>query len=175
MIKNESEYKYSQEWAEKFKRSISALDKDEEGKRNNLHKWESNRSVLRYHLEELEREIAEYERLIHCDCREPIEIKVNNFNQLPDVLIKARMAAKISYEELAEIIGIDSEKIKQFEENGYQYASFLELVEVSTALGVEFKIAVMQVDFEEVEIGRKIAAKRQNRKEKMLSTQIIDQ
>jgi ribosome-binding protein aMBF1 (putative translation factor) len=167
MIKNELEYEYSQEWAEKFKRSISAVEKDEEGKRNDLSKWESNRSVLRYHLEELEKEIAEYERLINCDCSQPIEIEVKNFHELADALIKARMAAKISHEELAEIIGFDSGRIKQCEDKKYQCASFGEMLEISAALGIELRNTAIWVNFEEIETGKKIAEKWRKRREKL--------
>ena len=167
MIKNESEYKYSQEWAEKFKRSISAMEKDEEGKRNDLSKWESNRSVLLYHLEELEKEIAEYERLINCDCREPIEIEVENFQELAEALIKARLAAKISHEELAEIVGFDSGRIKQCEDKRYECATFGEILEISAALGIELRNTAIWVNFEEIETGKKIAKKWRKRREEM--------
>jgi len=104
MIKNEFQYEVTQEWVEKFNKSIMEMDRDEEGKRKDFQKWEVSRGVLQYHLEQLNAEIAEYERLINCDNNQPIEIAVNFLNELPDVLIKARMAAKISEKELAEII-----------------------------------------------------------------------
>jgi len=89
--------------------------------------------------------------LIKCDKSEPIEIVVENFNKLPDALIKARIAAKMSEKELAEMLGIDPERIKEHEAKNYRYASFLELLDISFALGLEFKTAVMQVDFEQIE------------------------
>jgi len=54
-------------------------------------------------LDRFHEEIAEYERLMTCDKSKQSEIVVENFNKLSDVLIKARMAAKMSQEELAEI------------------------------------------------------------------------
>ncbi|HBY75712.1 MAG TPA: DNA-binding protein, partial [Cyanobacteria bacterium UBA11148] len=47
----------------------------------------------------------------------------------------------------------------------YQCASFVEILEVSAVLGVEFETAVMRVDFEEIEAGKRSVEKW--RKEKM--------
>lgn len=169
MIKDEFEYEVSQEWVEKFKKSIAAMERDEEAKRKDFLKWDAGRGALQCHVDKLEAEIAEYERLINCDTSQSIEITVDNLTELPFALIKARMAAKITQQELAEIIGIDPERIKQCEDKNYQCASFIELLEVSAALGVEFKTAVMEVDFGEVEIGKIIAEKRRQKRMKMVS------
>ncbi|WP_233258306.1 helix-turn-helix transcriptional regulator [[Phormidium] sp. ETS-05] len=88
--------------------------------------------------------------MINCETNQPIQIQVASLNKLPDALIKARIAAKISPEELAEILGIEADRVKQYEETDYQCASFVELLEVSAALGVELETAVLQVDFEEI-------------------------
>ena len=151
MIKDELEYQVSQEWVEKFTRTLTAMERDEEAKRKDFLKWDAGRGAIQCHLEQLHEEIAEYERLINCDRSEPIEIVVENLNKLPDGLIKARIAAKMSEKELAEMLGIDPERIKEHEAKSYQTASFLEILEISFALGVEFKMAVMQVDFEQIE------------------------
>jgi DNA-directed RNA polymerase sigma subunit (sigma70/sigma32) len=169
MIKDELEYEVSQEWVERFKKSIAAMERDEEAKRKDFLKWDAGRGAVQCHVDKLEAEIAEYERLMNCDKSQSIEITVDNLTELPFALIKARMAAKITQEELAEIIGIDPERIKQCEDKNYQCASFVEILEVSAALGVEFKTAVMEVDFGEIEIGQKIAEKRHKKRMKMAS------
>ncbi|MFB2893898.1 helix-turn-helix domain-containing protein [Aerosakkonemataceae cyanobacterium BLCC-F50] len=165
MIKDELEYKVTQEWIDKFKKSIILMEKDEEGKRNDPQRWELNRSALQCHLDKLNAEIAEYERLVNCDRTHPIQIQVENLNKLPDALIKARIAAKMSLKELAEILDIDEQQIEDYEKTDYQDASFGELLEVSAALGVEFTTAIMKVDFAEIEEGKKISDKW--RKEKL--------
>jgi len=50
-----------------------------------------------------------------CDKSKQSEIVVENFNKLSDVLIKTRMAAKMSQEELAEILDFDPERIEAYE------------------------------------------------------------
>jgi DNA-binding XRE family transcriptional regulator len=159
MIKNEVEYQVSQEWVLKFQKSIAAMEQDEERKKNDWEQWELNRSALQSHLEKLHQEITEYEQLINCDKKQPIKIQVKNLNKLPDVLIKARIAAKMSQKELANILGIEEERIKECEKKDYQCASFLEILDVSEALGVEFKNASVEVDFEEIEEFKKVAQK----------------
>ncbi|MEH2385955.1 MAG: helix-turn-helix transcriptional regulator [Nostoc sp.] len=76
-------------------------------------------------------------------------------NKLPNALIKARIAAQISQQELADILGIHEQRVKEYEDTDYQCASFVEILEVSTALGVQFEIATVQVDFAEIEAVKK--------------------
>jgi hypothetical protein len=169
MIKDELEYEVSQEWVEKFKRSIAAMDRDEEAKQKDFLKWDAGRGSLLSHLEKLEAEIAEYERLISCDRIQPIKIVVEDLTKLPDALIKARIAAKMSEKELAEIADMDEERIKECERKNYQCASFVEIIEISCVLGLEFKTAVMEVNFEEIEASKRIAKEWRERKMKKAS------
>ncbi len=173
MIKDELEYQVSKEWVEKFTKTITAMDRDEEAKKTDFLRWESGRSAIQCHLDQLHEEISEYERLINCDKSEPIEIVVENFNKLSDALIKARMAAKMSQEELAEILDIDPERIKEHENKNYKGASYMELLDISLALGLEFKMAVMRVDFEEIESVKKTAERWKKRKREKASKTTI--
>lgn len=159
MIKNEKQYEYSKECVRRFQYSIRALEQDEELKKKDPDGWQFSRDVKQSHLMALQAEIVEYERLINCDKNQPIKIKVESINKLSDALIKARIAAKISQQELAQILGIEEPRVKQYEDTDYQCASFVEILEVSTVLGVEFETAVMRVDFEEIEAVKQSAEK----------------
>ena len=169
MIKDELEYEVSKEWVEKFNKTIAAMERDEESKRKDFLKWDAGRGSIQCHLDQLHEEIAEYERLMAWDKSKPIEIVVENFNKLSEALIKARMAAKMSEEELAEILDIDPERIKEYEKKKYQNASLTEILDISLALGLEFKTAVMQVDFEEIEAVKETAARWRKRKREKAS------
>ena len=169
MIKDELEYEVSKEWVEKFNKTLAAMERDEEAKRKDFLKWDAGRGSIQCHLDQLHEEIAEYERLMAWDKSKPIEIVVENFNKLSEALIKARMAAKMSEEELAEILDIDPERIKEYEKKKYQNASLTEILEISFALGLEFKTAVMQVDFEEIEAVKKTAERWRKRKREKAS------
>jgi ribosome-binding protein aMBF1 (putative translation factor) len=140
MIKDELEYEVSKEWVEKFNKTLAAMERDEEAKRKDFLKWDAGRGSIQCHLDQLHEEIAEYERLMAWDKSQPIKIVVENFNKLSDALIKARIAAKMSEEELAEILDIDPDRIKEHEQKNYQSANLTELINISCALGLEFKL-----------------------------------
>ena len=169
MIENEFQYEVSKEWVEKFNQTIAAMERDEEAKRKDFLKWDAGRGAIQCHLDQLHEEIAEYEGLMAWDKSKPIEIVVENFNKLSEALIKARMAAKMSEEELAEILDIDPERIKGYEKKKYQNASLTEILNISLALGLEFKTAVMQVDFEEIEAIKETAERWRKRKREKAS------
>ncbi|MUH01067.1 helix-turn-helix domain-containing protein [Scytonema sp. UIC 10036] len=164
MIKNEQQYHNTKEWLQKFEQSVAGIDNDESLKADPL-RWQLYRDAYQSQVEVFKAEIAEYERLTNCDRNQPIKIQVESFNKLPDVLIKARIAALISQKELADILGISEQRIKECEEQDYQCASFLEILDVSEALGVELKNASVQVDFEEIEEFKKVADKWRNRQQ----------
>jgi DNA-binding XRE family transcriptional regulator len=163
MIKNDQQYQHSLDWLRRFEKSVAEFDSNESLKAEPL-RWQLHRDSSQSQVNELKEEIAEYERLTNCDNSQPIKIKVESLNKLPDALIKARIAAKMSQEELADLLGIEQQRVKQYEDTDYQCASFVEILEVSTALGVEFETAVMQVDFEEIEAVKKNVAKWRNKK-----------
>jgi hypothetical protein len=159
MIKDDLEYEVSQEWVTKFKKSIAAMDKDEAAIQQDYTRYSQNQSAILGHIEQLEAEIAEYETLINCTKNEPITIKVDSFCKLPDALIKARIAAKLTIDELAALLGIESARVIEYEKTDYQCASFVEILEVTAVLGVEFESATVRVDFEEIEHVKKVISK----------------
>ena len=164
IIKNEKQYQCTLDRLRQFEKSIADLSANERLKAEPV-RWQLYRDSYQSQVEELKAEIAEYERLVTCDDRQPIQIKVESLNKLPDVLIKARIAAKMTQQELAEILGIEEERVRQYEDTDYQCASFVEILEVSTVLGGEFATAVMQVDFEEIEVVKQSAEKWRKGKE----------
>jgi ribosome-binding protein aMBF1 (putative translation factor) len=164
MIKNSQQYQNSLNWLQRFEQSIAELDSNEQLKAE-PERWKLHRDSYQSQVDELKLEISEYERLINCDTSKPLKIKVDSLNKLPNALIKARLAAKISQQELADRLGIDEQRVYEYEDTDYQCASFVEILEVSTALGVEFEAATLQVDFAEIEAVKKSVDKW--RKEKM--------
>ncbi|MFP4413819.1 helix-turn-helix transcriptional regulator [Coleofasciculus sp.] len=163
MIKNDQQYQHSLDWLRRFEQSVAELDSNDSLKAEPT-RWQLHRDSYQSQVDELKEEIAEYERLTNCDKSQPIQIKVESLNKLPNALIKARIAAKMSQEELADLLGIEQQRVQQYEDTDYQCASFVEILEVSTALGVEFETAVMQVDFEELEAVKQTVAKWRKKK-----------
>ncbi|WP_313931745.1 helix-turn-helix transcriptional regulator [Nostoc punctiforme] len=154
MIKNEQQYQNSLDWLQRFEQSIAQLDNNEQLKAE-PERWKLHRDSYQSQVDELKLEISEYERLINCDTSKPLKIKIDSLNKLPNALVKARLAAKISQQELADRLGIDEQRVYEYEDTDYQCASFVEILEVSTALGIEFETATVQVDFAEIEAVKK--------------------
>jgi hypothetical protein len=139
MIKNEQEYEYSKECARRFEESISLLDQDEEMKRKDHERWQMNRDVKQYRLDKLNTEIAEYENLTSHDSHTPIVLTLNDIYYLPQLLIKARIAAKLTQKELADLASLTEEQIKYYEERDYDGANFSDVMGVFLALEMQVK------------------------------------
>ena len=167
MIKNQSEYQITQEWLDKFKEAIAPHKGEPNLTNNDAQKWHLNRDALQSHVQQLQAEIAEYERLKDCHSSQPIQISVESLTKLPEVLIKARIAASLSQEEVAKRLGIEPERVYRYEESNYKFASFLEILEVATVLGISLEMGVVKVDFAEIEAVKQTAMKlRQNNSQK---------
>jgi DNA-binding XRE family transcriptional regulator len=137
MIKNQKEYEYSQECARKFAYSIRVLEEDEQLKKQDPEGWQLSCDVKQSHLMALQAEIAEYDKLKFHDSNRPIVLTLDDIDYLPQILIKARMAAKLSQKELANLAGLTEQKIKHYEENDYEDASFLDVKFVIDALDIK--------------------------------------
>ena len=60
----------------------------------------------------------------------------------------------MTQKELADRLGLEENRIKQYEDSDYQCASWVEIIDITEALAVELKTASFVVDFQEME-GRK--------------------
>lgn len=67
MIKNDREYKFTQELVAEFEKSLEAIESDESHPIGDSHDRELIRGALQCHLDKLKGEIAEYERLMAHD------------------------------------------------------------------------------------------------------------
>ncbi len=137
MIKDDKQLAYSQEWAEKFAEANRKLRANEEKRLKDPDGWQliqDSNDALRQKLVD---EIVEYEMLAAHNPNEPITLQVECMNKISDLLIKARIAFKITPKELAALCGHTEEQIKLFEDKDYQNATFLDFLAVSDALGVE--------------------------------------
>ncbi|BAZ15216.1 hypothetical protein NIES4071_70880 [Calothrix sp. NIES-4071] len=139
MIKDDFEYQVSQEWVKKFQHSIDLMDKDEERKSKDFLGWESNRSALLCHIEKLQAEIAEYESLVAHDSHTPIVLTLEDIYYFPQLLIRARIASKLSHKELAALSSLTEEKLKHYEDKDYDGATFSEMMGVFFALDMKVK------------------------------------
>ncbi|NER99960.1 MAG: helix-turn-helix transcriptional regulator, partial [Symploca sp. SIO1B1] len=112
--------------------------------------WQMTRDVLQVHLEGLLEEVAEYQTLNSLEPQGAITLKAHWLTELPQILIKARIAANLSQEELAAIVGVTEEKIRSSEKNNYALTPFTTILDIAAALGIELESATFAVDFAEV-------------------------
>lgn len=139
MIKNNREYKFTQELVAEFEKSLEAIKSDESHSIGDSNDRELIRGALQCHLDRLKGELAEYERLMAHDRHQPLLLTLDDLRHLPQLLIKARIAAKLSQKELADLAGLTEEKIKHYEENEYEDASLLEVKLAIDALDFQVK------------------------------------
>ena len=139
MIKNEHQYQVTKSWAENFSTAIVSLRQNEDRKNKDPDGWQLLLDSYQSQMKSLQDEIAEYEVLIAHEPNQPVVLQVNDFNQISDLLIKARIALKISQKELAYLCDRTEEQIQNYEEKDYQNASFIDFLAISDALGIQIK------------------------------------
>jgi transcriptional regulator with XRE-family HTH domain len=172
MIRNEKQYEYTQELAKRCEHTLANYDAQDEEVKKNDPWWSAMRESVQSHLDAFRAEIAEYERLVKCDRAFALKIEADSILELPRVLIKARIAARLTQKELADRLGLEESRIKQYEDSDYQCASWTEIIDVTEALAVELKTASFVVDFQEMEVREKSLAEFVKRQQKKLEKEV---
>ena len=140
MIQNERQYKITQTKLRDLKLDRAALDLPDFDLHPRL--ILARKNSLNILIGELEQEIAEYDRLKSGQIDKwPLE----SLQDLPNVMIKARIAVGMTQKELAEKIGVQEQQIQRYEANNYRAVGFERLQEVMSALNIKISQAVMQL------------------------------
>ena len=100
---------------------------------------EIERSTLLGQINDLNHELREYEAL---RAGTYTQFKVSSFTELPDALIRARIAKGWTQRDLAERLGMKPQQVQRYEEERYLRASTSRLAEVMEALGIDFEADV---------------------------------
>jgi HTH-type transcriptional regulator / antitoxin HipB len=140
VIQNERQYKITQTKLRDLKLDRAALDLPD----SDLHPRLilARKNSLNILIGELEQEIVEY------DCLKSGQINkwtIESLQDLPNVMIKARIAVGMTQKELAEKIGVQEQQIQRYEANNYRAVGFERLQEVMSALDMRISKAVMQL------------------------------
>ncbi|MCZ2149237.1 MAG: helix-turn-helix domain-containing protein [Bryobacterales bacterium] len=135
MIKNERQYRITKAQVEKFANAIAALKaRSDAPVRPALRKLELD--GLKSQLQDLKAELQEYEAL---RSGRRTSIALDSIEELPKTLIKARIAAGLSQEELARKLGLKPQQIQRYEATNYQSASMERINQVIRVLGVKLR------------------------------------
>ena len=135
MIKNERQYRITKAEAEKFQGSLERWDPSPpDGIDPAIHA--AQKSALESQLRDLKWDVAEYEALR--SGRHHV-LEVNSFEDFPDALVRARIAAGLSQKDLGERLGLKEQQIQKYEATGYSGASLARMTEVVNALGLRIR------------------------------------
>ena len=129
MIGNERQYRITKSHAEKFSRALqetTLLSGDPQWKKLEY-------DALRSQLHDLEQELREYEML---RSGEESVLTLESFAELPQALIKARVASGLTQKDLADRLGLKEQQIQRYESTDYTAASVRRLKQVIEALGI---------------------------------------
>ena len=137
MITNERQLQISKAQAARFRESLDALEKGALD-RSNLDPLMKRAQIdaVRGQLESLLAEIKEYEDL---RSGKMPTIELESLAELPDGLIRARIAAGLTQKELAERLGLREQQIQRYEASRYEGVTFSRIVDVADAIGLKVR------------------------------------
>jgi len=131
MITNEQQYQTTKQRLDGFKKALAMLNAaDNQLKQKNPVLWQLNLDTLYSFIDDFTAQLQQYEDLINCDGL--IAFTIHDLEDLPRVLISARLAAKISQAQVAE-------QFQRYEDWEYQEATLSQLSSVCEYLGIKFQ------------------------------------
>ena len=136
MIRNDKEYRHSKERLTELAAELQRLSKDcRSAERDEV--ASAVIDALRMQIEDLEREISEYE-----DLKEGrlLSFGADDLDSLGELLTKARIACGLTQAELGEILGMTQQQVQRYERDGWQKISLWRLAEVADALGLDLSV-----------------------------------
>lgn len=140
MIRDDQHYHNVQSWVKKFEQALLQLERNEnERAKDDPQLREIYMNEVQRKLDDFRKEMWEYEILTTHDSQTPLVLKLENINELPLLLIKARMTAKLSQKELADLASLSEAQIKEYEDKDYETASFLDVMAVFDALDIKIQ------------------------------------
>jgi HTH-type transcriptional regulator/antitoxin HigA len=134
MITNERQYRVTQSRLKKLQESLPGGDASRQ--KLDLRLRAAAREGLQSQIDELQEQIAEYERL---KASSVSDLKLRSLDELPSVLLKARVAQGMTQKDLARRLGMKEQQIQRYEATRYRSASYMRVVQVADALGIELE------------------------------------
>jgi DNA-binding XRE family transcriptional regulator len=133
MIKNDQHYETTKYWVEKFAHTLDSLRRRSKDSLKDLHPLlaKVQEDAAASVLQDLKDQMREYESLKAGQF--PME-KLKVADELPFILIKARIAQGLSQKDLAEQVGLEEHQIQQYEAKDYESATLATIRNVATVL-----------------------------------------
>jgi transcriptional regulator with XRE-family HTH domain len=134
MIRNERQYRVSKAQADRFERALEALRGKESAPGVHPKIREAQVRAVEGELRDLRRQVSEYEALT---AGAHDTLRCRSLDELPDLLVKARIAKGLTQRDLAGRLSLKEQQIQRYEASNYAGASFTRLLDVVKALGLE--------------------------------------
>ena len=132
MIKNSNELKAIQQKLAEFKSSLKKLDEYHDDV--DSIQVQMQKDSIKSFVEEFQNEIREYENLKRGDA---CFINLHDIHKLHEILIKARIAFRMSQEELAKkTFGTSQQQLQRWEAGNYEAITWSTMLKVIDALGI---------------------------------------
>jgi HTH-type transcriptional regulator/antitoxin HigA len=146
MIRNERDYRITHAVAETFRLEIAQAEKQSPPKGVHPKLHEASIEAMHALLADLDRELKDYADLK----AGRVKKREGRLENLGELLVKARIARGWTEQELANRLGLDMQKIQQYEADSYERASATRLLEVARTLGVVMHIRAEILDLPDV-------------------------
>ncbi len=143
MITNELEYKISKSEVAKFDEALKQLEQNQAGEES--WKIELQRDAMQSQLDDLKQQVADYEALRGSAQKGYLTLELESLSDLPQTLIRARIAKGWTQTNLAEHLGVRVQQVQNDEATLYQSANFARLSRIADVLGLEVKEAIVAV------------------------------
>jgi HTH-type transcriptional regulator/antitoxin HigA len=131
LITNEKQYRSARAAIDRFNDDITALHTVNDGVHPVLRRAQIE--GLESQISELEEEVREYELL---QSGSVTSFEAEGLSDLPDILIRARIARGMSQRDLGVFVGVAEQQIQRYEAERYRSASLERLSEISAALDI---------------------------------------
>jgi HTH-type transcriptional regulator / antitoxin HipB len=125
MIQNQLQYRVTQAHLKEMRETLAVLPQEDLPKKA----LEVRRRGLESLIEELEGEVRAFEQI---QTGELPDLSV--LENLPETLIKARIAAGLTHAALAERLGMKPQQVQRYEATKYAHASLERVLEVARAI-----------------------------------------
>ncbi len=132
MIKNKRQYDATKKQIKELTNVLNASKTQEKMMLPEIYK--AMVAGLESQLNDMEEEVKQYDQL-----KDAKAIELNSINELPGVLIKARIARGYTHKKLAKKANVTFQQIQLYEKNNYQSISMKNALNIAKALEVEIK------------------------------------
>ena len=139
MIENERQYHVTKKRIAQFEASLASLGATPRPDPLPPRLHQAMQESVASQLADLHHELAEYEAL---KARQVSALELHSLSELPDLLIKARIARGYTQADLAKRLHLKPQQLQRYEATRYHSVSFRRLLEIARALEVDLSETV---------------------------------